>query len=576
MLRRISQYLLKTPEEIGLENYMVVTFCLLTSILGILGTLINITLRFSWFTILSTAIPAVVFITFYLYSRIKQKYLISKFLVIILSLIILDVQWFTNYGSSGPSLYLFVVLESFIIIFFKKQTKIFFTIIVFINVTCLFLAENYFPTTIGRYSSDSARLLDLYWGLVIYLFLSILLLNIALKFYIREKEKAQLADKLKSSFLANMSHEIRTPMNGILGFAELLKKPDLSGNEHREFISIIEKSGTRLLSIINDIIDISKIESGMMNVDIRNSDINEQIEYIYSFFKPEADKKGLKLLLKNSLTATETKVKTDSEKLYAILINLVKNAIKFTHQGIIEIGVRKINGGEPAVLEFFVRDTGIGIPEDRQDIIFERFIQTGVIDNSIYQGTGLGLSISKAFVEMLGGKIRVESQPGKGSTFYFTIPVEKTTNELSVTEAPVNLSEQKKYQKDLKILIVEDDEASEILLTSEIKKFCKEPLYAKTGISALEALRKNPGIDLILMDIQLPEMNGYEATKEIRLFNKEVVIIAQTANALNGDRERSIEAGCNDYLSKPIVRGTLENMIRKHLNNTQNQFENLT
>ena len=243
------------------------------------------------------------------------------------------------------------------------------------------------------------------------------------------KEKAEESDRLKSAFLANMSHEIRTPMNGILGFADLLKKPDLSGENQRKYISIIEKSGKRMLNIINDIVDISKIEAGLMEFNMKETNVNEQIEYTYTFFKPESEAKGIKLSLKNSLPAAEATIKTDREKLYAILTNLVKNAIKYTKEGAIEFGYNLKKDKEAAELEFYVKDTGIGIMKDRQDAVFERFIQADIYDKMAHQGGGLGLAITKSYVEMLGGKIWIESEEGKGSTFYFTLPysIKRTT-----------------------------------------------------------------------------------------------------------------------------------------------------
>jgi PAS domain S-box-containing protein len=234
----------------------------------------------------------------------------------------------------------------------------------------------------------------------------------------KAKEQAEESDRLKSAFLANMSHEIRTPMNGILGFAELLAEPDLTGETQQNYIGIIEKSGKRMLNIINDIIDISKIESGLMLVKISTSDINKQMEYIYTFFKPEVDEKGMKFFAKNGLADRLAMVNTDREKLYAILINLVKNAVKFSKEGIIEFGYKK----KGPWLEFYVSDTGIGIPKDKQKSIFERFIQADSSNIKAFNGTGLGLSISKSYVEMLGGTIWVESTEGVGSTFYFNIP----------------------------------------------------------------------------------------------------------------------------------------------------------
>jgi signal transduction histidine kinase len=422
MWKSLSQYLFKNPEEIGLDNFLVLALCFFIAVLGALGTVINISLNLGFQTTLSTIIASAIFTPVYLYGRITGRYIFSKYALTIISLIILNFQWFINFGSHGPILYLFVVLESFIIIFFSNIERVIFSVTVFINVSILFLVEYRYPGIFGQYSSESARLLDLYSGLLIYLFISILLLNIALKYYKKQQEKAMLADKLKSAFLANMSHEIRTPMNGILGFAQLLMEPNLSGAEQAEYLSIIEKSGERMLNVINDIIDISKIESGLIRVDIRETDINKQSEYIYTFFKNEIEAKGIQFSCKISLPPEDALIMTDSEKLYAILINLVKNAVKFTHNGSISFGYKKITFQGRDMLEFFVSDTGIGIPSERQDAIFERFVQADIYDKHAYQGAGLGLAISKAYVEMLSGKISVVSEFGNGSTFYFTLP----------------------------------------------------------------------------------------------------------------------------------------------------------
>lgn len=236
------------------------------------------------------------------------------------------------------------------------------------------------------------------------------------------KEKAQESDRLKSAFLANMSHEIRTPMNGILGFSELLKEPNLSGDEQQAYIDIIEKSGTRLLNIINDIVDISKIEAGLMKINLQQSNINDQQSFIYTFFKPEVEAKNIDLTYTNGLPDESAIIFTDTEKLYAILTNLVKNAIKYTEKGSIRFGYVVHNDANEPFLKFFVKDTGIGIPIERQTAVFERFVQADITDQMARQGAGLGLAISKAYVEMLGGKIWVESEEEIGSTFYFTIP----------------------------------------------------------------------------------------------------------------------------------------------------------
>jgi len=280
------------------------------------------------------------------------------------------------------------------------------------------------------------------------------------------------------------------------------------------------ENAKRMLNVINDIVNISKIESGQMEVSISATKVNDQIEFINSFFKPESERNGLKLFVKNILPSKEPIIKTDREKLYAILNNLVNNAIKYTQAGSIEIGCEKKSG----FLEFFVKDTGQGVTRQQKEIIFERFRQGTDLTARFNEGAGLGLSISKAFVEMLGGKIWLESEPGVGSTFYFTMPYN---------------------------------------IPSEFKPDLNE-VPEGTGVEAVETCRTSSDIDLVLMDIRIPVMDGYEATRQIRQFNKKVVIIAQTAYGLAGDREKAIAAGYNDYISKPIHINVLKKLIRKH------------
>jgi signal transduction histidine kinase len=232
------------------------------------------------------------------------------------------------------------------------------------------------------------------------------------------KKKAEDSEQMKLAFLANMSHEIRTPMNGILGFIQLLRKPRVSFENQQRYLNMIEKGGARMLNIINDLIDISKIESGLLGITISETNINEQIDFICTFFKPEVEAKGMHIFANNGLPPSEAVIKTDREKVYAILTNLVKNAIKYCDEGTIEFGYKLKNN----FIEYYVKDTGIGISQKDLVAIFDRFVQTEVSERREVQGSGLGLSISKGYVEMLGGKIWVESEVGKGSTFYFTIP----------------------------------------------------------------------------------------------------------------------------------------------------------
>ena len=377
---------------------------------------------------------------------------------------------------------------------------------------------------------------------------------------IKAKEKAEESDKLKSTFLTNISNEMRTPMNGILGFADLLKEPNLTGEEQHNFIKTIGISGARMLNTINNIDDFSKIKSGLMKVNKKDSNINEQIEFVYNFFKPEVESKGMQISFKNGLPSNEAIIKTDFEKIYSILINLVKNAINYSDKGSIEFGYEKMG----KYLEFFVKDSGIGIPTDKQEAIFEHSVQVDIGDTRALQITDLGLSISKSYVEILNGKIWVESKEGKGSIFYFTIPYNAVYEEENAIKNAVIEKDTEVQIRNLKILVADDDEISRYLLNLRIKNFSREILNAKTGVEAIEICHSNPDIDLVLMDIKMPDMDGYEATRQIRLFNKDAIIIAQTAYAFSGNREKVMEAGCNDYITKPINHTLLKKLINKH------------
>jgi CheY-like chemotaxis protein len=357
-----------------------------------------------------------------------------------------------------------------------------------------------------------------------------------------------------------MSHEIRTPMNGIIGFAELLKDPGITPKERAEYIEIIDQSGHRLLNIINDIVEISKIEAGIIQKKITAININEHLDYIGRFFRLEIEKKEMNLKIRPVNLKEEAIVKSDSEKLYAVLINLVKNAIKYSEIGTIEVGCTK----NRTHFEFYVKDTGYGISEEKQKEIFDRFVRAENDKRRIIEGTGLGLSIAKAYVELLGGTIWVKSKLNEGSIFYFTIPIEKYVEPSAEEKDEKNDEIFQLYgQKQLKILVADDDEMSLKLLSRYLEPYSAELFYAKNGLEAVETFKNKPGIDLILMDVQMPVMNGYEATQEIRKFNREVIIISQTAYALSEDKKMAQEAGCSAYVSKPVNRQVLEKIIAR-------------
>ncbi|WP_321346541.1 PAS domain-containing protein [uncultured Draconibacterium sp.] len=381
---------------------------------------------------------------------------------------------------------------------------------------------------------------------------------------IKAKEKAEESDRLKSAFLANMSHEIRTPMNGILGFASLLRKPNLNDAEQDKYINIIEASGARMLNTINDIIDISKIESGQVELSEAETNLNLVLSELFDFFLPEAQKKNIELSFINKSQEKHLIIKTDKDKLNSILTNLIKNAIKYTHSGKIDFGYIQHENDEKNELEFFVTDTGIGIPENRQKAIFDRFVQADIEDKQAYEGSGLGLAITKAYVEMLGGSIGVESKVKTGSRFYFTLPC--SIIQQNKSEQPTSSSVQDNSATSLKILIAEDEEFSTSYLKIALRDFSENILVAQTGIETVEICKSNPDIDVILMDMRMPKMDGFEATRTIREFNKKVFIVAQTAYAQIGDREKILETGCDAYLTKPINKNELLKVISSRTN----------
>ncbi len=369
------------------------------------------------------------------------------------------------------------------------------------------------------------------------------------------REIAEENDRLKSAFLANMSHELRTPMNGIIGFAELLKRPQMTDEDRINYTKIIEQSGQRLLELINNLIDISKIEAGQVKAIINTVDVSTELNHLYSFFRLEAENKGLCLILNGGKELPELSLATDKQKFISVITNLIKNAIKFTPKGTIDFG---FDIGQDDV-EFWVSDTGMGIPKKFQNRIFERFVQGDTSLSRPYEGAGLGLAISKSYVELLGGKIYFESEEGLGTSFFFTLPLSKSrkynkkgfndTKEIEITN------------KNLTVLIAEDDKYSMAYLRSLMEPYVKKIYMAETGQKALDIARAKLNIDLILMDVRLPDINGLDVTRTIREFNPDIKIIAQSAFALPEDKLAAKKAGCNDYVVKPIIPGDLYQSI---------------
>ena len=376
--------------------------------------------------------------------------------------------------------------------------------------------------------------------------------------------KAEESDKLKSAFLANISHEIRTPMNGILGFTDLLKQKNLAtDNKSQHYIEVIEKSGERMLAIINDLIDISKIEAGHIKIFIEKVLVNTIIDDLYIFFKPIVEAKGLKLIPEKPLPLNESAIMVDKIRLSQILSNLVNNAIKYTDKGQIKFGYTK----KENEMEFYVEDTGRGIKPGMHEAVFERFRKiedTEYTEDPFSEGSGLGLSICKALVELHGGQIRLVSEIGSGSVFYFTIPYDKNNMTEFVKENTYK-NEDSDVFKGKKILIAEDDEYSFLLLEELLLNSGTEVLHANNGAEAVEIIDQNPDIDLIMMDIKMPGVNGIDAAKIIKKKHNHIHIIIQSAYAQNFDKDKFSYEFIDDYILKPVQKEKLFSIVSKHM-----------
>jgi len=374
------------------------------------------------------------------------------------------------------------------------------------------------------------------------------------------KEKAEESEKLKTAFLANMSHEIRTPLNSVLGFSEFLRSDNLPKQKKEIYLDMINAGGERLLTIISDIVDISKIEAGQFSLNYDICNLNKLIEDLKNQFSIANSNNEIEIISEKALENTSSYISTDATRLAQVISNLIENALKFTDFGKITIGY-KIKNNQ---IEFFVSDTGIGIPKKYHQIIFERFRQTDLQNSNLPTGTGLGLAIAKGIIDLFGGNIRVESEEEKGSKFYFTIPYLPALSNEKFN--PKNDNELILIASGKTILIVEDELSNYIYLRDLLNMYHFKVLHSKNGKDAVELIQRGVLIDLILMDIRMPVMNGFQATKEIRKTNKTVPVIAQTAYAMSEDKRKAIEAGCNDYIAKPITTRVFTQIVQKHLN----------
>jgi signal transduction histidine kinase len=386
----------------------------------------------------------------------------------------------------------------------------------------------------------------------------------------KTKEKAQSSDKLKSAFLANMSHSIRTPMNAIIGFSELIAMESVSPKRKEEYIRIINEKGHQLLTLIDDIIEISKIEAARFELNYTTFNLDEFLDEIFSITfqrKIKAGKDQVELILQKKPIDEPILIQTDPGRLQEIFFNILGFNIQNTLKGEIEFGYTL---KDSKTVEFYIRDTGIGLNKEDQKLIFDYFWQFEDISHQRLSGIGLGLTISKKIIELLGGKITLFSELNKGTIFCFTLPIEKS-NKIKIedkffkSESALDQTNIESNWRDKVILIVEDDEINFQFIEALLEKTQAQILHASDGFQALELCKTINKIDLILMDIKLPEKNGYQVTKEIKQIKNDIPIIAQTAFTLTEIKDKCIESGCVDVITKPIEIPLFFSKLNKYL-----------
>lgn len=619
------EWLVKTlignPEDYSLEHRFFIAACFVGGMAGLLASVINLSISLHPALIFTTAGIAIIYFLFYYISLKQKKYKGLILPYIFISLLTLSYLWFINSGSNGPiSHILFTALLVYIVLT-RGANRIMAIAVFAITLTVLHVWEYLHPEAIVNYPDAKSRFIDVFFtdlfniGLVAFIasfimknyhderekvirqWNTILEQNKEIKLAEKEllryqqnleelvrqrtleleesntqllmaKEKAEESDRLKTAFLSNMSHEIRTPMNAIVGFSYLLREPELSNQTMNHYIDIITAKGNLLLQIINDIIDISKAEAGEIDINKSACSIDDMLNGLYSTYAgvlESAQKKHIDLKIIPPEKDFKIITLTDDNRLKQILSNLLDNAIKFTHKGFVEYGYSLIPEEDPKRIRFFVRDSGIGISAENAEFIFTRFRQIDESHTRDYGGTGLGLSISKKLVELLGGNLELESVFGTGSTFHFSIPYEPVEHNIK------KISEQMDNKitpnwKNKTILIVEDNYQGFVLLKNYLLHTQAKLIHVSNGVEAVDICKNNSDIDMVLMDIQLPEMNGYEATAIIKKHRNELPVIAETAYAMTEDSLEAKNAGFDDYLTKPIEKEIFLSVLGKYLN----------
>ena len=547
-------------DQISSERHFVTLSTIVAAIFLLGLCIVHILMDLKIAPVILAGSSSLVMLGLYYFVRFHNCLYIPKVILTGLGLIMLDFTWYSKFLSNGPVLFFILIFAALVIWVWQGKYLAILLGFYFLNLAVLWIIDSHAPEYLFKYAEPNKRSLDIYLSFFLYSSLLIILLLFIKKEFIRQKEKAIKSDKLKSAFLANMSHEIRTPMNAIVGFSELLGNGSDSDNK-QQYISIIQNSSYNLLRLINDIIDLSKIEAG--DLEIKYSDINIRELFIelkdsYSLDLIKRDKSNI---LISYILDRDLIIQSDLLRLKQVLSNLINNSVKFTSQGTITFGCKKI-GRE---LIFSVSDSGTGIPEEDQKKIFDRFTKFNYHGMNT-EGSGIGLSIVDKFISLLGGKIWFNSIVGEGTNFFFSLPYIAPSSFSTSNKQLQKIRSSLMVESIKPILVVEDDKVSFMLIKEFLRPLNIEIHHVTDGRDAINFVKMNPEIGLILMDIKLPFMDGYEATKAVKQINSKIPIIAQTAYAMLGDREKAIAAGCVDYIDKPLDSQRLLELVSTYLN----------
>jgi signal transduction histidine kinase/CheY-like chemotaxis protein len=549
--------------KLSTERYFLIITSLTASVFLMLALIIHVILELPTIPVYIVFFAILFLLGIYFIVRYTPWLVFPKILLTVTGLLMLDIVWYFKFMSYGPILLFLLIFAALILWVWDGKWLILLMSVYFLNIFTLYLIESH-SSHITAYSNSQIRNLDIYTSFLTYSALLVILLYVVKREFIRQKEQAIKSDKLKSAFLANMSHEIRTPMNAIVGFSELLRNK-ITKEQKRMYINIIRNSGNHLLRLINDIIDLSKIEAGDMTIERSDFSIQELFSELKNYYEVELIRRNKpNVKIDFSIPDRDIWFNSDPLRIKQILSNLLDNSVKFTSDGFIKFSCEKKAGN----LVFSVIDTGTGIAEEDKVKIFDRFIKFDYKGMNT-EGSGIGLSIVEKLVKIFGGRIWFSSELGEGSSFHVSVPYVPAK---SKTHSPLNLIQlnQKKISSMNKpILIVEDDRTSYLLLLELFRPFNVHLYHVNDGEDALNIIRQYPEIGLVFMDMKLPFMDGYLTTKAIKLLRPAITVIALSAYAMTGDREKALEAGCDDYIPKPVDLEKLKRIIEEYIEDAQ-------